>query len=136
MGLLEDNIIIAENTERKQVNCIGTALFITGELSADEGVSTRRAYKFHLKKLEESKNPDIGYLASWEHQKKFFHKKIIHLAVITSLNPILMTHRKGFNGPLIIGEPFSDVKKHYERAEAEIKFYIPRNNPIPRSQEP
>ena len=131
MNKLEKNILTAKNPKYNPVNCIGTALFITDMLPKDMYVNTNKVYKSHLKNLVESKNPLKGYLVSWETKKRIFGRKIIHLAVITHLNPLLITHRTKYDGPLMVDDPFIEVKESYKKGEAKIRFYIPENNHSP-----
>lgn len=55
--------IIGENGD---TNCISTALYLTGVIPKDKFVNTNRTYDEYLSRLEISKEPLRGLLASWE----------------------------------------------------------------------
>lgn len=108
---------IKQNTS----NCIGTALYLVGEKEIDEYIWDEQ-YEI-LNGISEKKEPEIGFLVGW----CSIEGEIYHLGVITKVNPLLITHRDGKDGPLKINEPFRRINAYYNKySRSKIRFFCPR----------
>lgn len=124
--LVDKRIALCIRSTENYSNCVGTALFITYERDNDWAVSGSliRNELLHLKQV---KDPTAGYIVSWEtpHKGKII---VSHMGVVTSIDPILVTHRKGPGMQVIKDQPFDDLNRHYVEAPffCEYRFYGPR----------
>lgn len=105
-------------------NCIGTALFLTGEIRSDRYVDTDDVNS--LKKLRRVDGPVLGGLIAWQHYKKRI-TITYHLGVVTSLDPLLITHRNGGAGAFEINEPFGAVNGGYSRMNVLVECFVPKS---------
>jgi hypothetical protein len=116
----------------RESNCSGTALYITGERPKEGYVGSvvARAYLSRMVRIEE---PVVGCLAAWQGNKEWEgpflalarELKIAHLGVITSVDPVLITHRKSIGGKFVVNEPFQEVKVHTTLRVFDQAFYLP-----------
>lgn len=118
---LEDRINSLKPAEYS--NCFGTGLYIVGENNKDEYVGSEIEYI--LENLQLDDNPKVGFLVGWHNMNNTFYT---HLGVITGANPLLVTNRHGFQGPLAINEPFMKTNGVYNGClpYKGIKYFVPR----------
>ncbi len=124
-------------------NCIGTALFVTGEIRTDVYVDTSIAKVIYLDKLRTVDMPIVGCIVTWEYNSSQFSDNmtsrldaefkrllikgihVAHMGIVYSLNPLLVSHRKGYKREFIESQLFMDIdlKDYYD---ARITYYIPK----------
>ena len=105
-------------------NCIGTALFLTGETRSDRYVDTDGVN--HLKALRRVDGPVLGGLIAWQRHKE----RIVityHMGVVTSLDPLLITQRNGSDGNFEINNPFKVVDEAYLRHYIPVECFVPKS---------
>ena len=73
-------------------NCIGTALYLVGELPEEKFVYGEQTDSI-LKNLKEDNVPNLGNLVAWQDG----NGETYHLAVVVKTNPTLLAHRYRFN---------------------------------------
>jgi hypothetical protein len=94
-------------------NCIGTAMYIVGEQQNDTTLSTKTSYGLYLRTLKSIQDPVVGCVAAWVWRAEWWlnpsrtriienNIEIFHMGVVTSSDPLLITHRKSSNGQFII----------------------------------
>jgi hypothetical protein len=93
------------NAVRRGPNCIGSALYISGEISSESYYSREKA-KLKLSRLKNFPKPDLGYIALWQSQGEPFHA-----GVIFEDNPFQIVHRNESNG-LLTQLPLEDFVEH------------------------
>ena len=104
-------------------NCIGTALYLVGEIEEDIDIGVHTAYNNYFRHLNVSLNPQIGSLIAWQHQEP---RKIVHCAVITRLEPLEVAHREGCKGTVETNQPIESVKRTYRHFKGSLVYYLPR----------
>lgn len=117
-------------------NCIGTALFLTGEKRNDDYIDPSEVYK-KLRGLEQLDEPVEGCLIVW-HEPDFDKTRwTAHMGVVTLVDPLLVTHRDGYNGSVIADIPFVVVHAKYgacqDGRKRKVGYYMPRCVVRPRS---
>jgi hypothetical protein len=112
-------------------NCIGTALFITGEIEQDRFTDINTAYKLyldgHLRKLDA---PVVGCLVAWILDFNSFISTE-HMGVITAIkNEVLVTYRKSRAGILMENRPldvaggrYAELMKQHDFCRQE--YFLP-----------
>jgi hypothetical protein len=106
-------------------NCIGTALFLVGERDYDEHYEPGpEVYYEHLGDLKELWRPLKGCLIAW--QLRGNHSEVHHMGIVTSTDPLLVTHRPGVDMLVIENEPFLDIEL-YGASAYKVAFYLPQN---------
>jgi hypothetical protein len=104
-------------------NCVGTGLFLVGLQEKD--VYARVYEVQQLKQLQKAQTPELGGLVSWE-EDVCGRLDIDHLAVVTHIDPVLLTHREGFSEKLLENQPFEEVVKAYKiNPRIKVIFYMP-----------
>jgi hypothetical protein len=115
-------------------NCIGSALYIVGASYYDEdrAISTYQAHEDYLKHMIRLSEPSLGCIVAWlqpMNNKSPRPLDTVHMGVITSVDPLLVTHRLYVDGPFIENVPFSKADKSEEWAEhqrpVKVAFYFP-----------
>ena len=102
-------------------NCIGTALYLIGRRSLDEHIDPEKAYQIvHSNKYKGLKSPRIGSIITWESLDS-----VDHMGLVVGKDPLLITERVGYGGPLIEENPYWLVNKRYH--EKKNYFYVPVN---------
>ena len=116
-------------------NCIGTALFLVGEIDEERVVWDTEEIIRYLSRLKVLEKPEKGCIVSWEDK---FSRCInpAHVGIVTNIDPLLVTSRAGIyregvgNRPIIQDYPveFIDedigpglIRKYYKPRE-EISF--------------
>ena len=107
--MINERIALCTDTLRS--NCIGTALYLAGEIGNDFFVDTDTVKGRYLNRLRLIDSPAVGCMVAWEDSyKKFipevalsrldlnpkmFEERTIvaHMAVVSSLEPFLLAHR-------------------------------------------
>ncbi|MDE1865835.1 MAG: hypothetical protein KGH94_04335 [Candidatus Micrarchaeota archaeon] len=119
--------------DNQNSNCAGTALFIAG-------VKPFQAYTDHnevvtrISTMKRVEYPIIGCIVAWEQPRgvdgafetgKFF----VHLGVVTSQKPLLVTHRFNNEGRLYIDQPIEVMNQilSIDKQLTQVAFYTPRN---------
>ena len=113
----------------ESINCIGVALYLTGELRRATFVETRFEASNLLSKLDRLEGPQLGCLIAW--QKKDpdpSEEKVLHLGVVTSLDPLLITSRVHCGREFHENDQFGDLNRAFENEkDVEVIFYRPRH---------
>ncbi|MDE1860744.1 MAG: hypothetical protein KGH72_03415 [Candidatus Micrarchaeota archaeon] len=88
-----------------QSNCIGTAMYLVGMQPEDRyvGDDRRRVFEDILKSLQRIDEPRKGCLVSWQREDHDGTVDVIHVAVVTSAQPLLVMHRAGAYEPFYKG---------------------------------
>ncbi len=118
----------------KRSNCIGTALYIVGEIANDVPVSTVDAYRIYLKPLLLVESPFIGCLVAWHPDlppdgSYSECEYTVHMGIVTGFDgkdgagSPLITSRSGRFGYLNENQPLSELRDSYH---GEFAFYMPR----------
>ncbi len=114
-----------EDLEKKGVsNCIGTALYLVGEIPNDVCLDEGE-YERILDEMTNIDFPLQGSLIGWLDKKD---KDLYYMGVVTSEVPFLITNRRGINGKVVFNEPFKKVDKDYSiySKKREIKYFVPK----------
>ena len=101
-------------------NCIGTALYVVGELKEDKYVWNEK--EIILNKLTKINYPKKGFLIAWN------RGYIYHFGIITNENPFSITHRDGVGEFVLLNESLESVDKGYNCEKDEkvkIEYLIP-----------
>jgi len=106
--------------KEKVSNCIGTALYLVGEIKKDKFIWEGREEIFN--KLIKSKKPKLGYLVAWDNNSF----DLAHAAVITGLNPLTIASREGEKGEFLTQYQIEGDKLCVKNHKfTEIKYFIP-----------
>jgi hypothetical protein len=114
-----------------RANCIGTALYIIGELGEDKYITPYSGVKeLYLKNLEPIQTPSEYCLIVWA-----CTDCIEHMGVVTGINPILVTNREHADGEFIVNQGFEkankpyhpDFRRHRGLEIPSINYYLPRS---------
>ncbi len=100
-------------------NCIGTALYLVGEVDKDGFVYDGPKHGF-FDYLPEADSPRRGYLVAWETLGEVYHA-----AVVVRQNPLLLASRNGDGGSFKPRQSFKKVNARYGLGSYNVKFYIP-----------
>jgi hypothetical protein len=120
-----ERIVECHGTERS--NCIGTALYISGEQPNDRLWDIYSVHASYLQHLAKTRRPILGCLAAWEREYAGSKIAVAHMGVITSLHPLLITERHETVGAFITDQPFPIIHKEYNKGlyAHKVSFYIP-----------
>lgn len=66
----------SRNSVRRGSNCVGSALYLTGEIDSEIYYSRDKA-KIKLSRLKNSFDPKIGHIALWQQEGIPFHAGVI-----------------------------------------------------------
>ena len=123
-------------------NCLGTALYIAGVIANDDFVNPFVAKRAHLDALRPLDKPRVGSLVAWEHTYKMWlsetiisrldsspkdYKQMVfvcHMAVVSSLDPFLITHRVHTDGPFVECQQFVEIDQKYDKL-CKALYYMP-----------
>ncbi len=111
---LKERIEIARNSSGN-VNCYGTALFLTGLI--DEDVYTEPYKILDNYELTEIKKPEVGCLALFPDYG--------HMAVVTQTDPILFMDRAGEIGPFRENVSLLQILLDYGSLDSNIIYLGP-----------
>ena len=112
-----------QNLKNFKSNCIGTALYLTGEISEDIFLDDGD-YEHILERMIELDFPLVGCVVGWRDTQ---NKDFYHMGVVTNLNPFLIINRRGMNGK-IEKEHFKTVDKDYSIyvKKRNVKYFVPK----------
>ena len=104
---------------RRDVNCAGTTLYLIGAAENDKYVESKTLHLNYLSKLTITTQPAIGCIVAWtgkyQHSGSLFvpvdYINTRHIGVITTLDPIKVTHRDGIKGRFIVNQRIEDIEK-------------------------
>lgn len=117
---LEERISIAKRKHEGK-NCVGTALYLIGEEDEEGYIAPRDVIVSALSKIEK---PHIGALAVWSYKPWIiFRDEVMHMGVITGINPTRVTHRPRYEQALIENQSCEEISEDYS---SPAKFYIPK----------
>ncbi len=98
-------------------NCFGTALYIAGIIPRDIFIGRLWGddldYEKRIEGFEELPRPELYALAIF---RRGHTKYIDHLAIVTGVNPVLLTQRDillEFDGEFVENEPLEETIKRY-----------------------
>lgn len=103
-------------------DCVGTSLYLTGEVSDETFPCGKEADKI-INQLKESNFPNLGNLVAWQKE----NGETYHLATIVKENPLILAHRFGFNKGFFSKESFEDINNFYSIKEenSRVKYLVP-----------
>lgn len=113
---LVDNVKLIKK-ENESANCIGTALFLTNLIEEDRLAYDCEVWR-HIDPYDYKTTPTNKYCIAIWFNKNVFHydryertdiNRIEHMGVVTNLEPILITNRTNFLGPLIENQPIENI---------------------------
>lgn len=110
--------------DSSDTNCIGTALYLTGEIKIDEYLDPCKKNTIKLKKLKEIKKPILGCLVALINE---FNKNY-HLAVVVKEKPLMLSTRNGYESFFTRKESFTDTDRLYSKSSYNkkcVKFFLP-----------
>ena len=119
---LESRMALCSGTRRS--NCIGTALYLTCEEKEDVPISGLWAHDY-ISYLKQTDKPVKGCLISWELQLKDA-TLISHMGVVTSTEPLLITHRAGPGSEVVENMSFSEMSWYSVDGSYKPVFYLPK----------
>ena len=94
------------------VNCHGTVLYFLGRKHIGRCTTYIELLDYlDPTPLEAPKMGSVGLVVS-----KSYGFFVPHSGIVTDINPVLLTHRNGTDGPVIENEPVTDVLKRYRRS--------------------
>lgn len=102
-------------------NCFGTALYISGIFEKDNFIASPYVYEPIIERLIKLKQPELYSLVIFKRGK---NKYIDHMAILTKINPLLITHRD-IDGIFRKDEPLDEVVKRHSS-----ELMIERHGPI------
>jgi len=92
-------------TNRRNSNCAGTALYISGELEED-GIINKNKSKEILFNLKRDFSPEKGYIVYWGLDGIPFH-----MGVILDESPLMVVHRNENKG-LLVKDPLDKLNNY------------------------
>ena len=98
-------------------NCFGTALYLAGIIKQDKFIPRIWDYDSELERLTILDQPEVYSLAIF---RRGTNKYVDHIAIVTGINPILLTHRDILTHPegvFIEKEPLEEVVARYSTPE-------------------
>jgi hypothetical protein len=122
LGMINERALLCRGTKRS--NCVGTALYLTGDRKKDEYLDP--FVELSVKHLKIAENPTLGCFVTWM-TKSSGCVYITHIGVATSLDPLLITHREGADGYFIENQTFDAVTTSYADPNRHgwIAYYLP-----------
>lgn len=128
MTNLKDRIESAKKSRNEHMNCHGTALYLVGQQKTDQSIDFEDALEI-FGKMRRTKRLNVGNLITWEwatgYKAPYPQRHLSHTAVVTGVNPILVTHRDNYNGPLIENVTIEEVERKYGVWKGKIYEPIP-----------
>lgn len=107
------------NSIRRGSNCVGSALYISGEIPSEIYYSREKA-KLKLSRLKNSQKPELGYIALWQSEGELFHA-----GVIFEENPLQIVHRNEISG-LLTPAPLEEfIEEIYKFTGLKPTYKIP-----------
>jgi len=103
---------------KRVTNCFGTAFYIAGIFEKDMFICSPYIYEPAIAKLTKLEQPELYSLAIF---KRGENRYIDHIAIITRINPLLITHRD-LDEQFKKDEPLDEVVKRHS-SESLVKTY-------------
>ena len=108
-------------TDEGYNNCASTALYLVGEIGADNYLP-REIAEVIIDDLKEDDKPALGNLLIFED----VCKNLAHLAVVVQENPLKLTSRNGEWKPIIKSQSYEKICELYSNIGAyPAKFLVP-----------
>lgn len=111
-------------------NCLGTALSDAWEKRKDTFVDPELKGPALLDQLTRIQKPQLGCFIAWIEKKPSLPSgyEVLHLGIVTSLDPLLITSRVHRGREFHENEPFEDLNRDFENEKGvEVVFYLPRH---------
>lgn len=89
-------------------NCLGTALYLAGKAPVDGWLRAPAAYDL-VAAFPKLDAPIVGCLVVFAVLGRY----VFHMGVVTSVDPLLVTHRPGRDGPIVENAPFAELHSKY-----------------------
>jgi len=115
-------------------NCAGTAFYISGVCQSQRTIDHPIVVSA-LKSLKALAIPVQGCLIVWKQASEFSEKYgldrfVLHVGVVTSTNPLLVTHRLNDGGNFYLNQPIEEINQIYQKMQTKscpvlISFYLP-----------
>ena len=113
-------------------NCIGAALFISGEIEKDCKIEVDAARSSHLMRLRNLDSPRVGCLVAWTVTLNGLIT-VEHIGIVTAVQPeVLVTYRMGSSGIIredqpiaVAGGSYREFCKTYPFCCKE-EYFLPR----------
>lgn len=106
-------------------NCLSAALNIVGLSDVDEW---RNDWEVVTEEFKRTDHPEIGYVALW--RQPWADKSPGHVAVVASLDPLLMHSRQATGYKLDVADFISNILDKLPSGwDRNIEYYIPSNHP-------
>ncbi|MFH1290539.1 MAG: hypothetical protein ABIH92_03965 [Nanoarchaeota archaeon] len=104
--------------DEEESNCAGTALYLVGQRERDRPCHPWNVHPYVLAELRRLAEPELNCLVAWEKDEPVPNGKplvkVFHMGVITSTDPLLITHRIGNSKSVHQDEPFDEVDFLYQ----------------------
>ena len=114
-------------------NCLGTALFVTGEIGEDRKTDVNVAYSKYLERLVRLDSPRVGCLLAWTVNLGGL-KTVEHMGVVTATEPIvLVTYRAGSSGIIMENQPIEAAGGSYHEFCSTYSFCCKEEYFLPRA---
>jgi hypothetical protein len=107
---------------KKDSNCIGTALYLAGLTDKDGYYPTKDVFNDYLVNLEEISDAENGSLVAWLNVIGDEVLQVPHMGIITIERPICVTHRAGREDKIITKHSLVRLNVAYE-GFWDYKFY-------------
>jgi len=116
-------------------NCSGAALYLVNILERDCFLDLKKGYRKYLRNLPELDSPLESSLVSWEMLDKKRRIKLVHLGVVSNIQPLKIIYRNGAweesleENAVILEEGFEKVnskhstKTDFIKAQQEIRAF-------------
>lgn len=114
------NARINECKGTRRSNCRGTALYLVGESEGDVVVDSGNRLDLQLKNMRRVKEPAERSLVVWRSRKT---ASVLHMGVVTSVNPVLVTNRESADGVVFENQPIAEIQNTYDNCAVE--YYLP-----------
>jgi hypothetical protein len=131
-------IALCRNTFR--ANCIGTARYLLGQEEDDVFVPAETGFPTYLAGLKRLNEPKLGCIVVWTWKPsswlgepleieaktgKYPIVEVYHMGIVTSLEPLGITHREKTRGRFIENQPIAELQKEYDSMHFVQLFYAP-----------
>ena len=136
----EERLETARNNN-KDSNCLGTALFLAGLCPREYELDPETFFSEDLLELDRIKKPELYAMVTWQQGRRAgsgtcpvygFRESwddcvwTCHAAIITSLDPLLVTHRPGNHMRLKEDVHFRGVHRNYKGKQGSrcfVRYY-------------
>jgi hypothetical protein len=113
-------------------NCIGAALFISGEIENDCKIDVAAAYSSYLMRLRKVDSPKVGCLIAWTVNLSGLIT-VEHIGIVTAVQPeVLVTYRMGSSGIIMENQPIEVAGGSYRQFCKTYSFCCKEEYFLPR----